>query len=146
MQDYFNAKYVIINGKILALFSRNRSAVLTYIYIHTSSLLEREDDWHTPIPTLHLACTNTYTSRCALLLSTSMSIPLHTYTSSCLLEIGWGWYTHTHTRTHTWLLAQTYICLVVRSPFIPTERFFTYTHAALQAICVLISSVWDDSS
>ena len=50
IRDVFNTLYFIINSKITALRSFNRSAVLTYIYIHThtnSRLLENIVKWQT---------------------------------------------------------------------------------------------------
>ena len=63
----FNTKYFIINSKITALCSRNRLAVLAYIYIHThahtgSCLLESDNDRYTPVPIFEIAYTNTQSS------------------------------------------------------------------------------------
>ena len=64
----FNTKYFLINLKITALFNRNRSAVLAYIYIHTHKIScrrESDDDRHTHTRlcpwTLDLMCTQTHT-------------------------------------------------------------------------------------
>ena len=76
-----NTKYFIISSKITTLCSRNRSAVPTYIYIHTqttSFLLESDNDRHahihTTIPTLDLGV--------RFFLSLPGALPLHTHTNS----------------------------------------------------------------
>ena len=48
-ENILSTKHFVISSKITALCSRNRSAVLTYLYIHTLTsrcLLESEDDSH----------------------------------------------------------------------------------------------------
>ena len=80
-----------MNSKVTALCGRNRSAVLTYIYIHahtSSSLLESEDDeyTHTQILTLDLACTNAHNSG-RVFRTLPGALSLHTQTSSYLLDI-----------------------------------------------------------
>ena len=100
-ETIFNAKYFIINGKITSLCSRNRSAVLTYIYnnihIHTSScLLVTEDDRHTQLPTLDFACTNTHSWACLFLVLLGVLHYLHTLVA-VYWRFGWSWQAkHTH--------------------------------------------------
>ena len=100
------SSYFIINRKITDFCSRNRSAILAYMYIqtHTNSCRqENDDDRQSPMPTLDLtgSQTHTHTSRDALLIALPRALPLHTPISSCLLEIR---LIMTHTYTHPYLL------------------------------------------
>ena len=67
-EGYPGQHYFIINSKITALYSRNCSVVLAYIYIHThtSSCRESDDDRHNPclLLTLDLTFAQTQISGC----------------------------------------------------------------------------------
>ena len=136
----------MINRKITALCNRNSSAVLTYIHTHRSNCqLESEDDRHihTPIPILDLACSNTHTFRGRLFSAISGAPPLHSHTSTCLLEI-WLRMTVTHTRTHPY----PHLIACTNTHFFSTVigAFSLHACSVTHPTWVLISPVWDESS
>ena len=138
----FNTKHFIINSKITALYSRNRSAVLTYIYINTHTQVAaywrvKMTDTH-PYPRL-ISHTQTH------YISEHVSLkhyhePLYYIHTQVAVYRRFAWWLQTHTYTHAWLLPQTHISLS------RLQEHFPNPHAAFHATCVLISPGWDESS
>ena len=140
-----------MNSKLTVLCSRNRSAVLAYIYIHTHTSICRrvsDVDRHTLMLTLDLTCGQTHThisGRFSYTTSRSASIT-HTHTSSyllenCLMMI----YTYIHPCPRLIACTNTFLLHVYRSVNVKERRVTPCMHAALHATAVLISPVWDET-
>ena len=104
-EPVFNTKYFIINTEITILCNRNRSVVLTCIYMQTRTQVvvywrrEMADTYTHPYPPL-ISCAQTHIHLGArILLALLGLLPIHTQTSSYLMEICLMTDTHTHTHT-----------------------------------------------
>ena len=111
-----NTKYFIINSKIIALCSHNRSEGFTCTLIHTSCcLLESEDDKHTLMPTFDRACTNAHTFQGTPLFSTSKSTSITYRQVAIYWRFGWWWQTHIHSPTVDYLQKHLFLFYVYMS-------------------------------
>ena len=144
-QKIINTKYFIINSKIAALWSCNRSVVLTYICIHTntrSCLLEWR--WDTQTDTHAWSPAHIHKRRASL-----------THFHECLSYIHKvAVYWRVESIRHTYIYPQATVIpewfgghsYPWRVPFFHLQESYLYTHVALHATCTFISLVWDESS
>ena len=120
----FSTKYFILNSKIIALCSCNRSVVLSNI--HTPELSTGEWRWlthtHTYLCPPSISCAKTHIHlRGRLFLLLPEALPLQLSTGD-LVDHG----THTRTLTHAWLLA-------THMPLSRLQERYPYNHAVLHA-------------
>ena len=132
----FSTKCFIINSKMTVLCSRNCSAVLTCIYTQVAVYWRvNMTDTHSYLRLISHAPTHIHLW--ARFFSALPGVlPLHTHTSSCLLEIWLMISTHTHSHTHTALLAPTHI------PFMITGTFPLYAYNVTRNLYTYFLSVW----
>ena len=134
-ENIFNAKYFLISSRVTALCSRNRSAVLTYIYMHTHKVLSTgEWRWQTPTHTQAWSCLHKHTS---LHLVTRFFFQHFQERFHCMhtqvavyWRCGWRWQTHIHTH-----------CTNTHYSLTPTGVFLLHVYSVTRNLRTYFTSV-----